>query len=101
VKDLAYPDTRYVTDLVAPGMVTTMPAATLETVVDHAEIPTDSITSGYDGAARVLADLPTSGVDYDNVVETLEQQGVAKFDAASDELGARLASGLSQPHEGP
>jgi transaldolase len=99
VKDPAYPDTRYVTELVAPGVVNTMPAGTLAAVADHGEIPTDSITGHYDEAERVLGELAALGVDYDDVVQTLEDQGVAKFDAAWDELGERLNTALARHPE--
>ena len=54
VKDPAYPDTRYVTDLVAPGVVNTMPEATLRAVADHGEVPADSVRGHYADARQVL-----------------------------------------------
>ena len=53
VKDPAYPDTRYVTGLVAPGVVNTMPEATLRAVADHGVIPADSVRGHYTEAQRV------------------------------------------------
>jgi transaldolase len=52
VKDPAYPDTRYVTELVAPGVVTTMPEATLRAVADHGRIPADSVRGHYADGSR-------------------------------------------------
>ena len=52
VKDPAYPDTRYVTDLVWPGVVNTMPEATLRAVADHGQVPADSIHGHYDQAQQ-------------------------------------------------
>jgi transaldolase len=69
VKDPAYPDTRYVTELVAPGVVNTMPQATLDAVADHGEIPDNSITGTYEDARRVLNDLAAVGIDYDDVMQ--------------------------------
>lgn len=86
VKDPAYDDTRYVVDLVAPGVVNTMPEATLDAVADHGVVPSDSVTSGYADAHLVLDDLAAVGVDYDEVVELLEREGVEKFDASWQEL---------------
>ncbi len=95
VKDPAYPDTRYVVDLVAPGVVNTMPEATLNAVADHAQVPADSVHGTYDASQRVLDDLAGLGVDYDDVVQVLEDEGVAKFDASWDHLGQQLAHTLT------
>jgi transaldolase len=95
VKDPAYDDTRYVTGLVAPGVVNTMPEATLHAVEDHGRIPDDSIHGSYEQSQAVLNDLAALGVDYDDVVQTLEDRGVAAFDASWDHLGQRLAAALS------
>jgi len=94
VKDPAYPDTRYVTDLVAPGVVNTMPEATLRLVANHGQVPADSIHDHYDQSREVLGQLRELGIDYDDVVQTLEDDAVAKFDASWDQLGERLASTL-------
>jgi len=93
-KDPAYPDTRYVVDLVAPGVVNTMPEATLRAVADHGEVPADSVRARYDDAHEVLDRLRALGIDYDDVVQTLEDDGVAKFDASWDQLGEKLAATL-------
>ncbi|MGH3225773.1 MAG: transaldolase family protein [Streptosporangiaceae bacterium] len=56
VKDPAYDDTRYVTGLVAPGVINTMPEATLNAVTGHGEIPDDSIHGTYGpSAARSMS----------------------------------------------
>jgi transaldolase len=97
-KDPAYPDTRYVVDLVAPGVVNTMPEATLRAVADHGQVPADSVRGHYDDAQQVLDRLRALGIDYDDVVKTLEDDGVAKFDASWDRLGEQLAATLrAQP----
>jgi len=94
VKDPAYDDTRYVTGLVAPGVVNTMPEATLNAVTDHGQIPDDSIHGTYAQSQAVLDDLAALGIDYDDVVQTLEDQGVTAFDASWDHLAQRLATAL-------
>jgi len=100
VKDLTYSDTRYVVDLVAPGVVNTMPEATLDAVADHAEVSVDSIHGTYGDAELVLAELATAGIDYDDVMQVLEAEGVEKFDASWRAVGDELARGLgaSAPH---
>ena len=98
VKDPAYEDTRYVTGLVAPDVVSTMPEATLDAVADHGQIPDDSIHGTYDQSQGVLRELAALGIDYHNVVQVLEDQGVSAFEASWDQLGQRLATAL---HPGP
>src|SRR6266700_3820309 len=94
VKDPAYPDTRYVTDLVAPGVVNTMPEATLRLVADHGDVPADSIRGHYAEAQHVLDELRGLGIDYGDVVQTLEDNGVTTFDSAWGRLGEQLAARL-------
>jgi transaldolase len=99
VKDPACDGTRYVTGLVAPGVVSTMPEATLNAVADHGEIPGDSIRGSYARSQAVLDDLAALGVDCADVVQTLEDQGVSAFDASWDHLGQRLAAALGTRQE--
>jgi len=100
VKDPAYPDTRYVTDLVAPGVVNTMPEATLRAVADHGQVPADSIHGHYDEAQQVLGQLQAVGIGYDEIMQGLEDDAVAKFEAAWEQLGEQLAATLrAQPAE--
>jgi transaldolase len=96
VKDPAYDDTRYVTGLVAPGVVNTMPEATLNAVAGHGQIPDDSIRGTYEQSQAVLDELAGLGISYDDVVQVLEDQGVAAFGASWDHLGQRLAGALQK-----
>jgi transaldolase len=86
VKNPDYRDTMYVEELVAPQTVNTMPEATLDATADHAEIGGNTIQSGYDEAREVMAALKEAGVDYDDVVRVLEEEGVEKFEASWIEL---------------
>ena len=86
VKDPAYPDTLYVTELVAPGTVNTMPEPTLLATEDHGVISGDTVTGGYAQARADLDALGELGVSYDEVVQLLEDEGVAKFEQAWQEL---------------
>ncbi|WP_460071016.1 transaldolase [Streptomyces sp. YKOK-I1] len=86
VKDPAYKDTLYVDDLVAPGTVNTMPEATLAAVADHGAVTGDTVTGGYDRARADLAAVAALGISYDEVVTRLEDEGVAKFEAAWEDL---------------
>ena len=88
VKDKAYPDTMYVTELVAPGTVNTMPEDTLHATADHGELRGDTIRGSYDDARAVFAELERLGVSYDDVVQVLEDEGVQKFvDSWTELLG--------------
>jgi transaldolase len=98
VKDPAYPDTRYVVDLVAPGVVNTMPEATLRLVADHGDVPADSVRGYYAESQQVLDELQQLGIDYDDVTATLEDNGVITFDNAWRQLGEQLAATMrAQP----
>ncbi|MEJ1086949.1 transaldolase [Microbacterium sp. Mu-80] len=94
VKDPDLPDTLYVTELVAPGVVNTMPEKTLEATFDHAVIDGDTVTSTYADAHRVFADLKAVGVDFDDVTQVLEDEGVAKFIDSWHGLLTQVAEGL-------
>jgi transaldolase len=97
VKDPAYPDTMYVTKLVAPGVVNTMPEATLRAVAGHGQIPADSVRAHEQDARQVLRQLAAVGVDYDDVTAVLEQRGLDLFDASWRELGDQLGARLRHP----
>ena len=100
VKDPAYPDTKYVTGLVAPGVVNTMPEATLRAVADHGVIPADPVRGHYAEAHQVLGGLGEIGIDYDEVVQGLEDDAVTKFDASWQQLGEQLAASLRRESPG-
>ena len=86
VKNPDYADTMYVVELVAPGVVNTMPQATMEAVFDHAEVRGDTVTGEYADAQQVMDDLRRVGVDMDDVVQVLEDEGVEKFDTSWKDL---------------
>jgi transaldolase len=86
VKDPAYSDTLYVTELVVSGTVNTMPEKTMAAFADHGEVRGDRVTTQYDDAQATMAALADAGIDYDDVIATLEREGVDKFVASWDEL---------------
>ena len=96
VKDPSLPDTMYVTELVVAGTVNTMPEKTLDAVADHGEITGDTVRGSYDGAREVMSDLADQGISYDEVVETLEVEGVDKFEKSWDELVEGVESELAK-----
>ncbi|MQA85150.1 MAG: transaldolase [Streptosporangiales bacterium] len=85
-KDPAYSDTFYVDELIAPGVVNTMPEPTLNAVADHAAVSGDTVRGRYEQASADLAALGEVGIDYDDVVRVLEEEGVDKFAASWNEL---------------
>ncbi|MGN6606613.1 MAG: transaldolase [Jatrophihabitans sp.] len=86
VKDPAYDDTMYVVELAAPDTVNTMPEATLDAVADHGVVKGDAIKGAYDEARKVIDDLNALGIEYDDVIHVLEQEGVQKFEDAYQQL---------------
>ena len=94
VKDPALLDTLYVTELVAPMLVNTMPEKTMEAVFDHGVIPANSITAHYDEAKAVLAEIESLGVSYDEVTQLLETEGVEKFIISWNELVESISAAL-------
>ncbi|MEV4104632.1 transaldolase [Nonomuraea sp. NPDC049649] len=86
VKNPDYPDTLYVDELVAPGTVNTMPEKTLDAVADHGKVTGDTVRPFYEQAWNTMAELKDAGIDYDDVVRVLEEEGVQKFEASWNEL---------------
>ncbi|MEV4019135.1 transaldolase [Nonomuraea angiospora] len=86
VKNPDYSDTMYVDQLVAPGTVNTMPEKTLDATADHANVTGDTVRPFYEQAWNTMAALKEAGIDYDDVVKVLEDEGVEKFEASWNEL---------------
>jgi transaldolase len=89
VKNPDYADTMYVEDLIGPDTVNTMPEETIKDFQDHGR-PRASLESELDQARALLAELAAAGVDYKDLTDTLEREGVEKFADAFDELLASL-----------
>jgi len=85
-KNPAYRDVLYVEELVGPDTVNTMPEETIEAFQDHGEVRGDTVLEGVDGAHRLFEQLAVAGIDYDDVVATLEKEGVQKFSDSFAEL---------------
>jgi transaldolase len=86
VKDPEYSDTMYVTELIAPGTVNTMPESTLEAVADHGVIAGDTVTPNYGHARKIMAALADVGIDMADVTRVLEEEGVDKFATSWNDL---------------
>jgi transaldolase len=94
VKNQDYPDTLYVSDLIAPDTVNTMPEKTLKAYADHGG-PGRPIQETYEEAAQVMKAVTDAGVDLDEVFTVLEDEGIAKFVDSWDELTESVRSELA------
>jgi transaldolase len=86
VKNPDYSDTLYVTELVAPHTVNTMPEKTMAAVADHGEISGDTVTGTAAAAQEVFDSLTAAGIDLPDVFKLLEDEGVDKFEQSWQEL---------------
>lgn len=96
VKDPAYPDTLYVSELVAAPCVNTMPEQTMTAFADHGEVAGDTITPNIEDAKRTMAQLAGVGIDMSDVVRVLEDEGVDKFVVSWDELVVTVRGALDR-----
>ena len=86
VKNPDYSDTLYVTELVAPDTVNTIPEKTLEAVADHGRVHGNTIEGTAAASQKVFDDLTAVGIDLDDVFNFLEDDGVDKFEKSWQEL---------------
>jgi transaldolase len=94
-KNPEYRDVIYVEELIGPDTVNTMPRDTVEAVQDHGNVER-TLDRDVDGARRVLEAFAEAGIDYDDVVQTLEREGVEKFAKSFRELFADLEAKRDQ-----
>jgi len=85
-KNPAYRDVLYVEELIGPHTVDTMPEETIKDFQDHGEVRGDTVLEGIDEAHKLFDQLAAVGIDYDDVVATLEREGVQKFSDSFAEL---------------
>lgn len=99
VKDAGLPDTLYVTGLVAPNTVNTMPDKTMRAVADHGVVDGDTITGTGEQAQLVFDRIAELGIDLTDVFLTLENEGVRKFEASWAELFGTTEDQLAAANE--
>jgi transaldolase len=85
-KNPEYRDVMYVEELIGPDTVNTMPVETVSAFQDHGEVSGDTVGEGLKEAHKLFEQLAAVGVDYDDVTETLELEGVQKFADSFEEL---------------
>ncbi len=86
VKDPTLPDTLYVSELVAPNTVNTMPEKTMDAFADHGEVTGDTITGKGHQSQAIFGRISALGIDLTDVFLVLENEGVQKFEASWAEL---------------
>jgi transaldolase len=96
VKNPAYPDTKYVTELVVAGVVNTMPENTMLAFADHGEVLGDQVSGTAGQAQRVFDELAEVGIDVDDVFVVLEREGAEKFEASWSQLAETVTGQLAQ-----
>jgi transaldolase len=84
-KNEDYRDVIYVEELIGPDTVNTMPVATVKAFQDHGEVEA-TLEQDLDAAHELMKKLEDAGVDYDDVVRVLEEEGVQKFSDSFKEL---------------
>ena len=94
-KNPEYRDVIYVEELVGPDTVNTMPRATIEAMLDHGNVER-TLDRDVESARKLLDDLGAAGVDYGDVVDTLEREGVEKFADSFKELFADIETKRDQ-----
>jgi transaldolase len=90
-KNPDYSDVLYVDELIGPDTVNTMPLETVDAFQDHGTVR-ETLTNGVDEARALFEEIATAGVDYDDVVDVLEREGVQKFSDSFTHLIAGIES---------
>ncbi len=95
-KNPAYSDTLYVDELVGRDTVDTLAQASIDALRDHGDPRPDTVTHDVEGAQRVVDELPDAGIDYDDLTETLEREGVDSFARSFQDCLASLEKRVAE-----
>ncbi|MFC6160174.1 transaldolase [Kribbella jiaozuonensis] len=101
VKSKEYPDTMYVTELVVAGTVNTMPRATMEAFADHGVVEGDRVTGRAGTARSTLEQITAAGIDFEDVLKTVEHEGVDKFKKSWIELTETVTQQMAEAKTRP
>ena len=88
-KDPSYPELLYVDNLIGPDTVNTVPPATLDAIMDHADVAM-RVEDGAVEAKKTMEDLAAAGINIDEVMARLLEEGVEKFEQSFDSLFEKL-----------
>lgn len=91
-KNPEYRDVMYVEELIGPETVNTMPLETIKAFQEHGEVRGDTVLEGIDEAQALLQQLAEAGVDYGDVTDTLEAEGVQKFSDSFDQIAESIGA---------
>ena len=94
-KDPSLPADLYVSGLVAPNTVNTVPEKTLNAFAEQGKVSGNTISGTYDESEKILNDIEALGISYNEVVQKLEDEGLQKFDASWDELLGTVRTALA------
>ena len=94
-KDPSLRDTLYVEELIGPETISTMPEETIRAFQDHGRVDV-TIETDLQDAHDLFDHLQAAGVRYEDVVDTLEREGIEKFVASFDELLRGIAAKRGQ-----
>ena len=95
-KNPAYPDVKYVEELIGPDTVNTVPPKTLDAYRDHGQ-PEVRIDKDMDATMRQMTDLGAMGLSLDRATHELELEGVKAFADAYDSLLGTIQSRMDEP----
>jgi len=90
-KNPEYNDVLYVDNLIGPNTVNTLPPATIEAFVDHGSIDAEALTTGVDAAQLAMEQVGVLGIDFDQITDDLQDEGVRSFADSYDDLLATLS----------
>ncbi|MCG5468332.1 transaldolase [Micromonospora sp. LAH09] len=97
VRDPYYLETRYVDELVAPGVLTVLTAATFAAVVEQSEVRGDTVHGSYEDAHGAVERLTSIGIDHDDVHRVLREKANARATTAWLRLRDTVAAAQRQP----
>jgi transaldolase len=84
-KNPAYPDTKYVDELIGPNTINTIPPNTLQAFGNHGR-PTLTLETGIQAARQTMDDLESLGISMKTITAELEEEGVRSFADAFSSL---------------
>ncbi|MEM9003465.1 MAG: transaldolase [Cyanobacteria bacterium P01_F01_bin.86] len=94
-KNPDYSDVMYVDELIGPDTVNTLPPNTIEACADHCDVAS-RIETGVEEAQQIIATLPELGIDLDQVMDELLEEGIDKFVKPFDKLMESLVTKVKQ-----
>ncbi len=94
-KNPAYSDVMYVDELVGPDTVNTLPPNTIEACADHCDVAS-RVETDIDGAKQTMATLAEVGIDVDEVMTQLLDEGIDKFIKPFESLMTSLEDKVKQ-----